>query len=60
MRREWMDAHLPSWLVGIIDWFPYRLVDMCWAQGCPVKSRRNLLHTPRQLHRCEATRWPPR
>jgi len=55
MRREWMDAHLPSWLLGIIDWFPYRLVQECWAEDCPVASRRNLLHAPRQLHRCEGT-----
>jgi hypothetical protein len=46
---------LPSWLLAIIDWPAYRLFGKCWADDCPVSSRRNLLHTPRQLHRCEST-----
>jgi hypothetical protein len=50
-----MDAHLPWWLLGLVDWPKYRLLGKCWAEDCPVPSRRNILHTPSQLHRCERT-----
>ena len=50
-RLDW----LPTWLLGILDWFPYRLFDICWARDCPVKHRRVLRHGPWQLRRCERT-----
>jgi hypothetical protein len=53
--RDWLDEHLPWWLLGLIDWPRYRLSGECWAQECPVPSRRMLLHSPTQLHRCEGT-----
>jgi hypothetical protein len=53
--REWMDEHLPSRLLGLIDWPKYRLFDDCWAEDCPVASRKTIAHTPRQLRRCEGT-----
>jgi hypothetical protein len=53
--REWMDEHLPWWLLGVIDWPRYRLFRRCWAEHCPVSGRLNILHTPRRLHRCEGT-----
>jgi hypothetical protein len=53
--REWMDEHLPWWLLGLIDWPRYRLFERCWAEECPVPSRRNILHRPAQLRRCEGT-----
>lgn len=53
--REWMDAHLPWWMLGAIDWPKYRLFGDCWGHDCPVPSRKNILHTPQQLHRCEGT-----
>ncbi len=53
--REWMQAHLPSWLLGLIDWPGYRFFSECWAEDCPVASRKNIAHTPRQLRRCEGT-----
>jgi hypothetical protein len=53
--REWMDEHLPAWLLGVIDWPRYRLFGDCWAEDCPVAGRLNVLHTPRQLRRCENT-----
>ena len=39
-----MDERLPWWLLG-----------HCWAEDCPVSSRRTIRHTPRQLRRCEGT-----
>ena len=53
--REWMDEHLPSWLLGVIDWPRYRLLGDCWAEDCPAASRKTIAHTPRQLRRCEGT-----
>jgi len=50
-----MDEHLSWWLLGMIDWPGYRLFGECWAQECPVPSRRNILHSPTQLRRCEGT-----
>jgi hypothetical protein len=37
--REWMDEHLPRWMLGVIDWPGYRLLGECWAEDCPVPSR---------------------
>jgi hypothetical protein len=48
-----MDEHLPWWVLGVIDWPGYRLLSECWAEDCPVTSRKNIAHTPRQLRRCE-------
>lgn len=53
--RTWMDAYLPWWMLGAIDWPKNRLFRRCWAMDCPIPSRRNVLHTPSQLHRCEGT-----
>jgi hypothetical protein len=53
--RDWMDDHLPGWILGLIDWPGYRLFGMCWAEECPVWNRRNVLHLPPQLGRCEGT-----
>jgi hypothetical protein len=50
-----MDEHLPWWVLGVIDWPGYRLFGECWAEDCPVPSRRNILHPPAQLRRCEGT-----
>jgi hypothetical protein len=50
-RLDW----LPMWLLGIIDWPRYRFFTGCWAEDCPVKSRRNIAHSPKQLRRCEGT-----
>jgi hypothetical protein len=50
-----MDEHLPWWVLGLIDWPAYRLFSECWAEECPVPSRRNILHSPAQLRRCERT-----
>jgi hypothetical protein len=47
-----MDEHLPSWLLGVIDWPGYRLRGRCWAQGC---GRLMILHSPRQERRCAGT-----
>jgi hypothetical protein len=52
LLRDWIDTHLPAWLVGVLDWPGYRLVGRCWAQGC---GRLMLLHTPRQRRGCERT-----
>ena len=53
--REWMDAHLPPWLLGLIDWPGYRLLGDCWAEDCPVLGRRIRWHSRLQLRRCEGT-----
>jgi hypothetical protein len=53
--REWMDGYLPPKVLAVIDWPRYRLFGMCWAENCPVIGRANILHTPRQLWRCENT-----
>jgi hypothetical protein len=55
MRWASMDERLPSWLLGIIDWPGYRLLGDCWAEDCPVASRRVILHSLQQLRRCEGT-----
>jgi hypothetical protein len=49
-----MEARCP-WLLAVIDWPKYRLFGHCWAQDCPVATRLNVLHPPRQLRRCEST-----
>jgi hypothetical protein len=51
-RREWMDANLPPWLLGIIDWPSYRFLDRCWAEGC---GQLVVLHSPWRLYICENT-----
>jgi hypothetical protein len=52
--RDWLEQHHPR-LLGVIDWPSYRLFGDCWAEDCPVAARLNVLHTPRQLWRCENT-----
>jgi hypothetical protein len=47
-----MEANHPK-LMGVLDWPRYRLFGRCWAQGCG--RRPMILHTPRQLRRCETT-----
>jgi hypothetical protein len=42
-------------LIGCWHWPKYRLLSHCWAQGCPIPSRLNVLHGPWQLRRCEST-----
>jgi hypothetical protein len=42
-------------LTGLWYWPKYRLLDECWAMDCPIPSRRNALHGPWQLRRCERT-----
>jgi hypothetical protein len=27
--RDWMDEHLPWWVLGVIDWPRYRLLSRC-------------------------------
>jgi hypothetical protein len=49
--REWMESRY-RWLLAVVDWPRYRLFGRCLAQGC---GRPVLLHTPRQLRRCEST-----
>jgi hypothetical protein len=51
--REWMDEHLPPWLLGVIDWPGYRLFGRCIACG-----RLLVLHTPWALYVCERTSLP--
>jgi hypothetical protein len=50
--RDWIETHLPPWLVGMLDWPGYRLFSRCWAQGC---GRPMVLHMPRQVRVCENT-----
>jgi hypothetical protein len=50
--REWMDANLPRWLLGLINWPNYRFVGRCWAMGCGLPM---FLHTPWRLYDCERT-----
>ena len=52
IMRDWMEQHHPR-LIGLWDWPGYRLFGRCWAQGCG--RRPIILHTPRQLYRCERT-----
>jgi hypothetical protein len=52
---DWLDQHAPAWLFAAWCWPQYRLFGRCWAQGCPVATRLNVLHPPRQLRRCENT-----
>jgi hypothetical protein len=52
--REWMEQRHPR-LLAVVDWPRYRLFGHCWAQGCPVASRLNILHPPGQLRRCANT-----
>ena len=51
--REWMDEHLPWWLLGMIDWPKYRLFSRCWICGRPM-----VLHTPWALFVCERVPMP--
>jgi hypothetical protein len=53
--RDWMDEHLPAWLLGLIDWPGYRLFSHCWAEDCPVPGRRTIRHSTAQLRRCDGT-----
>ena len=48
--RDWMDEHLPGWVLGVIDWPGYRLVSRCFVCG-----RLIVLHTPWALYVCERT-----
>jgi hypothetical protein len=50
--RRWMEANLPLWLLGIIDWPKYRFIGYCWAEGC---GRLMVLHPPWRLFICENT-----
>jgi hypothetical protein len=58
MRREWMDAHLPSWLLGIIDWFPYRLFDVCWAETVRWPAGATSCIRPGSSIAARARPWP--
>lgn len=51
--REWIDEHLPWWVLGLIDWPGYRLFGRCWPCG-----RLMVLHTPWALYVCERTPMP--
>lgn len=51
--RDWMDEHLPWWVLGVIDWPRYRLFSRCWPCG-----RLMVLHTPWALFVCERTPMP--
>jgi hypothetical protein len=51
----WLEDHAPPWAVSAFGWPHYRLFSRCWAQGCPVPGRLQILHGPRQLRRCETT-----
>jgi hypothetical protein len=51
--RDWMEEHLPPWLLGVIDWPWYRLFGRCSVCG-----RRIVLHTPWALYVCERTPLP--
>jgi hypothetical protein len=51
--REWMDEHLPWWVLGVIDWPRYRLLGRCMVCG-----RLAGLHTPWALYVCERTPLP--
>jgi hypothetical protein len=55
MFRDWLEEHAPPWLLAAYDWPGYRLFGQCWAQGCPVPGRLQILHGPRRLRRCETT-----
>jgi hypothetical protein len=51
--RDWMDKHLPWWVLGVIDWPRYRLFSRCFVCG-----RLMALHTPWALFVCERTPMP--
>jgi hypothetical protein len=51
--RDWMEEHLPWWLIGLIDWPRYRLLGRCMVCG-----RLVVLHTPWALFVCERTPLP--
>jgi hypothetical protein len=51
--RDWMDEHLPWWVLGVIDWPKYRLISRCWPCG-----RLMALHTPWAKFVCERTPMP--
>jgi hypothetical protein len=48
VRLEW----LPSWLLGIIDYPPFRFSGRCLASGC---GRLMALHSPWAMHTCSRT-----
>jgi hypothetical protein len=50
--HDWLEEHAPGWLFTAWCWPQYRLFGRCFAQGC---GRLVVLHTPRQLDRCETT-----
>jgi hypothetical protein len=51
--NDWLERHALRWLFRAWCWPQYRLFGRCWAQGCG--RRPVILHTPRQLRRCEST-----
>jgi hypothetical protein len=51
----WLDEHAPPRVAAALAWPHYRLFSQCWAQGCPVPGRLQILHGPRRLRRCETT-----
>jgi hypothetical protein len=51
--RDWMEEHLPWWVIGVIDWPGYRLLGRCVVCG-----RLVVLHTPWALYVCERTPLP--
>jgi hypothetical protein len=55
MLTDWLEEHAPPRLLDAYCWFRYRLFGRCWAQGCPVPGRLNLLHEPWRMRRCVNT-----
>jgi len=51
--RDWMEAHLPWWVLGMIDWPKYRLFTRYLPCG-----RLMVLHMPWALFICERTPLP--
>jgi hypothetical protein len=51
--RDWIEEHLPWWVLGMIDWPGYRLFGRCIPCG-----RLTVLHTPWALYVCERTALP--
>jgi hypothetical protein len=51
--RDWIEEHLPWWVLGLLDWPGYRLFGRCIPCG-----RLMVLHTPWALYVCERTSLP--
>jgi hypothetical protein len=51
--RDWIEEHLPWWVLGMIDWPGYRLFGQCLVCG-----RLVILHTPWALFVCERVPLP--